>query len=164
MTASEIKYTKYFEELFKKENLDMIPIVDIRDRAGMTDYIDFLNNDDFTLNFCNNEKERVNVIRGIDKYNRPFISFLYKTIKDEIEYDYNIVTIFQRYSEGNFWMHASRVPVGLFSTGCSFDYPHNPSEENLFKLLAKLLDKREVSYENYSFLTKERHQIKLMLN
>jgi hypothetical protein len=157
--GSKMDYTSYFVELFKRENLDKIPLVDIGERTGWTDYIDFLNMEDFLTKEGHN-----NVIRGVDKYKRPFISFLYKTVKDGEEFDYNIVTIFQRYTDDNFWMYGGRLPAGLFSTGCNFNNPHNRSEENLFKTLAELLDKREVSYEYYSLLSKQRHCVKLILN
>ena len=72
--------------------------VDIGQRQGITDYIDFLTKEDFLNN--------TNVIYGFDNANRFFISVLFKNITQDNLNDknesntkeYNIMTLFQRYS------------------------------------------------------------------
>jgi len=81
-------------------NADNCVEINIGERRGFTDYIDFLKKEDFPNN--------VNVIYGRDNANRFFISVLYKIITlDKLDNDndndpyiqnYYIMTLFQRYT------------------------------------------------------------------
>ena len=83
-------------ELFNPIKLYNTPICNIK-KIGHGDYIDFLN----ITNFKN-----TNIIRGIDKYKRPFISFLYNQEKNII------TTLFQRYTEDKYrWVSGGRTPL-----------------------------------------------------
>ena len=68
------------------ENFVNLPILDLCGRMGSTDYIDFLAPGDL----------RAPIMKGIDKYKRPFISMKMKD--KEQKYDF-VITIFQRYSK-----------------------------------------------------------------
>ena len=81
--------------------------VDIGERQGITDYIDFLTKDDFVNN--------TNVIYGRDNADRFFISALFKNITQDNLNDknesntkpqskeHNIMTLFQRYSNEQYF-------------------------------------------------------------
>jgi len=70
---------------------DNIPILDIRNRQGSTDYIDFLTYDEVTSP----------IMTGVDVFNRRFI-----VIKAKIEgIDTKFMqTFFQRYTDGDLWI------------------------------------------------------------
>jgi hypothetical protein len=80
--------------------------VDIGNRRGMTEYIDFLNINDFIIhNQMNSDTDsgheynvtnkKASCIYGDDIYNRFFISILYQDEDDKV----GIMTIFQRYTD-----------------------------------------------------------------
>jgi hypothetical protein len=83
------------------------PILDISDRVGITGYIDFIDTSEFVEPFN----------KGIDKYERKFVSF-----RANIEYEdgttiETFTTLFQRYSgRENLWMGAGRRETYLFAT------------------------------------------------
>lgn len=82
------------------------PNLDIGDRVGITGYIDFIDTSEFEESFN----------KGIDKYERKFVSF-----RANIEYEdgttkETFTTLFQRYSKTeNLWMGAGRN-THLFDT------------------------------------------------
>lgn len=110
------------------------PILDIGERVGKTDYIDFIDTKEFLESFN----------KGVDKYGRKFISF-----RVNIEYRDNrkretFTTLFQRYKgEEWLWLGAGKN-VHLFQTdgGASLDQ---------LKLLYKLLNENsvDISEDNY---------------
>jgi hypothetical protein len=99
--ADQIKTTA--QEIYNQD----CPILDIGDRVGITGYIDFIDTSEFTEPFN----------KGIDKYERKFVSF-----RANIEYEdgttiETFTTLFQRYSEReNLWMGAGRRETYLFAT------------------------------------------------
>ena len=68
---------------------DTIPILDVGDRQGATNYIDFIDVDEVTSP----------VMTGIDKFNRRFV-----VIKAQIEDHEYMQTFFQRYTNENLWI------------------------------------------------------------
>lgn len=132
--------------LFGKNKLENISDVDIGERVGWTDYIDFINIDDFS--------ERGNVIKGVDKYQRPFISFLYKSkfinvlpsdSHEELSSDYKITTLFQRYTNEHFWMYGGNIPKGLYCGGYNFET--KCGYDKLFNVMTVLLNDNQVTYK-----------------
>jgi len=87
-------------------NIDC-PILDIGDREGVTGYIDFIDTSEFVEPFN----------KGIDKYERKFIS-----LRANIEYEdgttkETFTTLFQRYAgRENLWMGAGTRATHLFAT------------------------------------------------
>ncbi len=69
-----------------QEAYDSLPILDIKDRRGDTGYIDFIKP----------EELRAPIMKGIDKYNRLFITFKWRNLYSGEVY---ATTIFQRYSD-----------------------------------------------------------------
>jgi hypothetical protein len=111
--------------------------INIGERRGITDYIDFLKKDDF-INY--------NVIYGEDSAKRFFISVLYNntnTVTDENikNQDHNIMTIFQRYTNepyffvscGNTFIHNHDVQTYKFN---NIDNKPMPTQfEHFFNLI-----------------------------
>jgi hypothetical protein len=101
------------------KNLNKCLEINIGERRGITDYIDFLKKDDFLNNY--------NVIYGEDYAKRFFISVLYKEVfekkemKEKEEKYYNIMTLFQRYTN---------QPYFFVSCGHTFIYRHDVQYHN----------------------------------
>jgi hypothetical protein len=102
-------------------------ILDIGNRTGITRYIDFIDTTEFNESFK----------KGIDIFNRKFISF-----RANIEYldgtiNETFTTLFQRYSdETNVWMSAGKNTL-LFATD-------GGANLHQIKLLLKLLKENKV--------------------
>jgi hypothetical protein len=117
-------------------NIFNIKHIDTRKRRGMTDYIDFLNYNDFHDN-------KTNILCGYDYYSRFFISIMYDkktcgTIKNNC-----ITTLFQRYKNNNFLY----VSCGDAISG--YDYVSVLRMDNYFgyeyhKLFFHLLSNNEI--------------------
>lgn len=76
-----------------------IPVIDIGQRCGFTDYIDFIDYDDMIEDIC----------IGVDIHKRGFISLIHKC---------GIMTLFQRYTDNkNYWTHGGVIPKSTYSTG-----------------------------------------------
>lgn len=76
------------------------PLLDIKERTGWTDYIDFIH-----------EKELTSpIMRGVDVFRRKFITVMVK-----IEGQIYSQAFFQRYTDGLGWMGA-RIGREIFST------------------------------------------------
>ena len=78
-----------------------VPILDIGDRQGDTDYIDFLTLDEVTEP----------VMKGIDKFSRKFI-----VVKFMVDEEKLMQTFFQRYTEGSLWMGCGHSTRNLIDT------------------------------------------------
>lgn len=72
--------------------------LDLGDKIGFTGYIDFISKKNFI-----NDNYKTNILFGIDKANRFFISILYdiSSLDNKIK-ENNIVTFFQRYTENKY--------------------------------------------------------------
>jgi hypothetical protein len=67
-----------------------LPILDLKNRMGHSDYIDFLQPEELTHP----------IMRGIDAYRRPFVAFKVYVAGPKDKDNYEIVgTFFQRYSD-----------------------------------------------------------------
>lgn len=116
------KIPKFLQKNIK--NINKCLEINIGERRGITDYIDFLKKDDFINNY--------NVIYGRDYAKRFFISVLYNEVNiNTKEHDENketkqekeeIMTLFQRYTNepyffvscGNTFIHKSDVRIHNF--------------------------------------------------
>ena len=118
--------------------------VDIGQKMGITDYIDFLTKEDFTNN--------TNVIYGRDNADRFFISALYKNITQDILNgnnesnikEHNIMTLFQRYSNepyffvscGDTFIWKGDIQTHNFYTkDCNNNKPFPEQYANFFTLI-----------------------------
>ena len=116
---------------------DTLPILNLENRMGLTDYIDFLVPEDMSHS----------IMKGIDAYRRPFVAFKVRAVRasegpsGSTGSSLHVCTFFQRYSDdteswaygctfGNFgtFYHDSRLRV--------IDYPL--IEARLTSLLAGL--------------------------
>jgi hypothetical protein len=80
---------------YTRNELSKLPILDVQNKNGSTDYIDYLFRDDL-----NNQ----NILVGVDKFNRCFIVFNNKTSINK-----NAYVFFQRYSDDkNYWTTAGK--------------------------------------------------------
>lgn len=81
---------------------DDIPVLDIGNRQGYTDYIDFLTLEEVTSP----------VMKGVDMFNRPFVVVKFNVTKpDEVDLEL-METFFQRYT----------IPTNLYQ-GCGHATP-----------------------------------------
>ena len=119
---NKMSTTEYdmFNRLF--EEVNRFPVLDIGNRRGSTDYIDFITMDDVSTN---------SIMHGIDRFKRKFI-----VIKLIVEDEKIILqTIFQRYSDNKYeWRgcgHGSPDQL-LFNPWVAI---RNPQLEVLFSLL-----------------------------
>ena len=90
---------------------DSIPIFDIKDREGNTEYIDFLKENE--INYP--------VMKGVDKYKREFVTIKanmkFYDINDNIICMFNVFeTFFKRYTEKNIWMGCGNFGKQFMST------------------------------------------------
>ncbi len=94
-------------------------MVEVGNRMGSTGYIDRMRVQDFPIGSS--------VVRGVDKFQRPFVSFLYvqthiireDETKDDVLTDEKkrVFSFFQRYTDNpNFWQVGGQLPLGLVST------------------------------------------------
>jgi hypothetical protein len=88
-------------------NLDKYPILDIGQRCGDTDYIDFIKYDEVTEP----------VMHGVDKFNRKFV-----VIKFLVDNKHKLMqTFFQRYTDGYGWMGCGHATINLLDTTGNMD-------------------------------------------
>lgn len=110
-----------------------VPVLDLKGAAGRTDYIDFID--------PKNVAHRL--MKGIDKYSRPFL--VVKAIGnletgEEMEL---FQTFFQRYSDNEFlWMGCGNYGNELFDT-CG------GMRESHFKALLDLINGNSISYNGF---------------
>ena len=91
MTKSIMPWRLFFPYMHK-QTIANIPILDIGDIMGHTGYIDFITP----------QMMSAGIMKGIDCYQRPFVSIRYKQY-DQIQ----VVNVFQRYSTDasyHFWV------------------------------------------------------------
>jgi hypothetical protein len=120
-------------EILGNETYEALPIIDIKDRRGLTDYIDFLKKSDLSSP----------AMRGIDCFNRPFIAFKAKNNETGEKF---AQVIFQRYTKDESrWTFAGHdCRQGMFEDlGIIFGREHLErlarvlkGEDNKFVLLA----------------------------
>ena len=78
-----------------------IPILDTGDMNGSTDYIDYIKESHL----------RAPIMKGIDCFNRRFITFKLEKYSDEYLLCRGVVTLFQRYTSGDMFTCGSHTPI-----------------------------------------------------
>lgn len=116
-----------------------IKTINIGNRCGFTDYIDFLRKKDF---------QNTNLIKGIDMYNRPFISILYNIVslnnKTEKLYP-RVLTIFQRYSDCKYrYVYGGDHIPGTSSVLLILD--DTIFTDDIFLIFIELINNKKVEY------------------
>ena len=112
----------YKNLLFYDSSNKSLPILDIGNKQGFTDYIDFI------------EPDEVNypVMQGTDRFRRNFI-----VLKMIVNKEQFFQTFFQRYTNGSGWMGCGHYGRNLIDT------TGNMSDEQ-FKLLYDIIQENEV--------------------
>lgn len=86
----------FLVDLFGKEILDSTPHVSVK--SGGTDYLDIIKPKDF----IDKNGKNVHMVKGIDRFNRHFVSFGFKMKNMETDNDdFSIYTLFRRYTDYN---------------------------------------------------------------
>ena len=135
-------------------NLDLfnVPILDIGDRQGNTDYIDFIEEDEMGDN---------NIMKGVDKFNREFLVIRVKC--NEKKY---FQTFFKRYSsDKSIWMGCSKFRSDFMITIGGMN-------DNQFNFLNSLIKNGEItihrndiqSFKLYNFPKNEESSLKFIIN
>ena len=110
-----------------KEKIDKYPYLNIGDKIGDTEYIDFLQWDEV----------KYPVMYGVDSYNRLFF-----VIKAEINGQQVMQTFFQRYSnKTSLWNSGGNNTTKFIRT-------EGGMTDDQFKFLFKLISEKEVKLEN----------------
>jgi len=105
-------------ELFDPIKLYKTPVYKIINQDDR-DYIDYIK--------ISNFNENNNFIRGIDKYNRPFISFLFDKQTKKVG------TLFQRYTFDKYrWVTGGSTPFGGYTIIYDFDNFYKETAENRY--------------------------------
>jgi hypothetical protein len=104
-------------------NLYKLPTLNLEDRIGITDYIDFINWDEVIYP----------AMSGIDYYNRSFVVIKFIIINKEKEPEKLMQTFFQRYSYNNSWMGCGHATPNLIWTDGGI-------KEAQFEFLNKILN------------------------
>jgi hypothetical protein len=110
-----------------KEKIEKYPYLNIGDKIGDTEYIDFLQWDEV----------KYPVMYGVDSYNRLFF-----VIKAEINGQQVMQTFFQRYSnKTSLWNSGGNNTANFIRT-------EGGMTDNQFKFLFKLISEKEAELEN----------------
>lgn len=124
-------------------NLDNIPILDIGNRQGSTDYIDFIRDHELTSP----------IMRGVDIFKRRFI-----ILRMFINGKKFTQTFFQRYSNNEkLWMGDCNHINGLLDT-CG------GMKEIQFKLIQDIIDNKTIKLQKEHQLFNENHIDKFVCN
>lgn len=78
-----------------------VPILDVGNRIGSTDYIDYIKLDEVTNS----------VMKGRDIFRRKFI-----VVKFKVDNECYLQTFFQRYTNGSMWMGCGHATINLIDT------------------------------------------------
>lgn len=87
---SEYKNCPPIYNAFGLDRLNKIPVLNIGQQCGATDYIDFIGADEMEHS----------IMKGIDRYKRPFIALKVVVTKDNKSKEI-VGTFFQRYTDDN---------------------------------------------------------------
>jgi hypothetical protein len=107
-------------DLYNKDFFKDLPTLDLGNKIGSTDYIDFVKIDDMLSN----------IMKGVDYYGRHFVSIKYwVTDTTDMTKPYQSVgTFFQRYSDDpDTWAYGTCYPMNMLfydSRVRLFDYKH----------------------------------------
>jgi len=127
---------EFLKTIFNSDAYLTLPILNIGDRKGHTDYIDFITPDEMTSP----------IMIGIDRFQRFFISFCIK-YKRNGHYRINVFTLFQRYTNDLDFYSSGTIFSELPSIleGCYVHLSTTIIDKNLEKVL-KILDDNNTSY------------------
>jgi hypothetical protein len=129
------KYPSKFFDYFNIIKLYKTKQIDLGNRVGHTQYIDFINLSDF-------KKYETNTLRGIDIYNRPFLSLLYNNNK--------ILTLFQRYSDNKYnWTIGGDQLLGKHISSIYFNDTISYEQDEPINIIKDLFNNDKTSY-NYT--------------
>ena len=121
------------EELLNKLIKIDVETLEIGDTEGHSGYIDFIH-----PNLLNNN----NIMKGIDRYNRPFIVFKAEIILPNYTKIQTFTTFFQRFNDSKFTWHAcGHHGLNLFDT-CG------GANNAQIKILYELLSNKTVSLDD----------------
>ena len=114
---------EFVAEVIGQETFDNLPILDLGDRRGNTDYIDFVTPSMMTAP----------IMRGVDCGSRPFIAFRYKGRGlGWPEKETGAIVIFQRYTrDPHIWVYGCSYINCMFAGSNSMD----PKKRAFFKEL-----------------------------
>jgi hypothetical protein len=133
-------YPSRFFDYFDPIKLYKTKKIYLGNRVGYTQYIDFINFSDF-------KKYETNILRGIDIFNRPFLSLLYND-----NYNYNkkkILTLFQRYSDDKYkWTVGGDQLVGKDISAIYFNDNVVYENDEPINIIKDLFNNNKTSY-NY---------------
>lgn len=121
-------------------NLSNIPILDIKEQMGPTDYIDFILKDTVTHK----------IMRGKDKFNRYFLCFRYKlnNINNKFSPEVFVETIFQRYTNNpELWTCGGHVGLNMIKEIGNSHYL-NEVNYNYLRRLVNGESCRTIYYDN----------------
>ena len=124
-----------------KEIMDNLPILDLKNRRGCTDYIDYIRSDEMPYN----------IMKGIDCYNRPFIAFKFKVTdkKNLDDSSYAVGTFFQRYTDDIYNLaFGTCYPLGLLYDKSRLNESDYIILENRIKLLMDNIEINDIIYNN----------------
>lgn len=109
LIEQQTSFTAMQEACGGEAAFNQLPVLDIGNREGSTGYIDFLRPADLTAP----------IMRGTDRYGRPFISM---KLHERATGGEAVITIFQRYVEGGRWTYGGNFPSpGNFFNGVFTD-------------------------------------------
>jgi hypothetical protein len=109
-------------------DIDKIPILDLGNKSGITNYIDFVTVEDVNAP----------IMKGIDVYKRPFLTL---RIQDRLENTVSVHTIFRRYTDASSetWCTGTRYRCLIDTCIRDLDrdfltrlFKHEPCGNNLF--------------------------------
>jgi hypothetical protein len=148
------EYPSQFFDYFNPIKLYNTKKINLGNRIGSTHYIDFINLSDF-------KKNNTNILRGIDIFNRPFLSLLYndnlRSSIDELNVDKSfknkkIITLFQRYSDNKYnWTIGGDQLVGKYISSLYFDYNILYKSDEPINILKDLFNNNKTSYSYIYF-------------
>lgn len=133
---------------FANQNImyDELPILDLGNRSGHTDYIDFITTQEMSSS----------IMRGIDVYKRPFIAFKVKVIDANNVEQEMVSTFFQRYTDDIYnWAYGTCYNTNtLYHNSRIHDYEYEMLTSRLCKLISGIpiknieYSKNDIDYEN----------------
>ena len=146
------EYPSHFFDYFNPIKLYNTKKIDLGNMVGYTQYIDFINLSDF-------KKYNTNILRGIDIFNRPFLSLLYNdnlnSSINELNIDKSfknkkIITLFQRYSDYKYnWTIGGDHLLGKHISILYFNYNIIYKLDDPINILKNLFNNTKTSY-NYT--------------
>ena len=123
-----------------------LPRLNLGDRVGLTDYIDFLTPDDMTHP----------IMEGIDAYRRPFVAFKLTVCRADRPVEQVVCTFFQRFSDNtDSWAFGTNLwNFGiLYNDSRVRDYDYALLEDRLGRLVAG----EKVYHDEYTLSIPQSH-------